>query len=47
MGDKREGGYLKTQGAPKPAIEALEGLTVQQHMSWKKTVAKIEELLRE
>jgi hypothetical protein len=28
--------YLKTQHAPKGAIEALEGLTVEQHVSWKK-----------
>jgi hypothetical protein len=37
--------YLKTQRAPKAAIEALEGLTVEQHVSWKKAVKKIEELL--
>ena len=30
--------YLKTQHAPKAAIEALEGLTVEQHVSWKKAV---------
>jgi hypothetical protein len=28
--------YLKTQNAPKTAIEALEGVTVAQHVSWKK-----------
>jgi hypothetical protein len=28
--------YLKTQNAPKTAIEALEGVTVPQHVSWKK-----------
>ncbi len=39
--------YLKTQHAPKVAIEALEGLTVEQHVSWKKAVAKIEESLEE
>jgi hypothetical protein len=39
--------YLKTQHAPKAAIEALEGLTVEQHLSWKKAVARIEELLEE
>ena len=39
--------YLKTQGAPKAAISTLEGLTVEQHVSWKKTVKKIEELLEE
>jgi hypothetical protein len=37
--------YLKTQQAPRAAIEALEGLTVEQHVSWKKTVKRIEELL--
>ena len=26
--------YLKTQHAPKAAIEILEGLTVEQHVSW-------------
>jgi hypothetical protein len=39
--------YLKTQGAPKAAISTLESLTVEQHMSWKKAVKKIEELLDE
>jgi hypothetical protein len=39
--------YLKTQRAPKAAIEALEGLIVQQHVSWKKAIAKISELLKE
>ena len=39
--------YLKTQHAPKAAIEALEGLTVEQHVSWKKAVKEIEELLEE
>jgi hypothetical protein len=37
--------YLKTQSAPRTAIEALEGLTVEQHVSWKKAVARIEKLL--
>jgi hypothetical protein len=37
--------YLKTQRAPQSAIEALEGLTVEQHMSWKKTVERIKKLL--
>ena len=27
---------LKTQGAPKAAIEAIEARTVEQHVSWKK-----------
>ena len=39
--------YLKTQGAPRAAISTLEGLTVEQHASWKKAVKKIEELLDE
>jgi hypothetical protein len=39
--------YLKTQRAPKAAIEALEGLTVEQHVSWKKAVGRIEKLLEE
>jgi hypothetical protein len=37
--------YLKTQRAPKAAIETLEGLTVEHHVSWKKAVARIEKLL--
>jgi hypothetical protein len=37
--------YLKTQHAPKAAVEALEGLTVEQHVSWKKAVDRIKELL--
>jgi len=39
--------YLKTRHAPKAAIEALEGLTVEQHVSWKKAVERIEKLLEE
>lgn len=39
--------YLKTQRAPKLAISALEGLTIEQHVSWKKAVKEIEELLEE
>jgi hypothetical protein len=39
--------YLKTQGAPKATIESLEGLTVEQHVSWKKAVDRIEKLLEE
>jgi hypothetical protein len=39
--------YLKTQHAPKAAIEALEGLTVEQHVSWKKAVERIKKLLKE
>jgi hypothetical protein len=39
--------YLKTQHTPKAAIEALEGLTVDQHVSWKKAVDRIKKLLEE
>jgi hypothetical protein len=39
--------YLKTQGAPKATISALEGLTIDQHKSWKTAVERIEELLEE
>ena len=38
-------GYLKTQHAPKAAIEALEGLTVEQHVGWKKAAGRIKKLL--
>jgi hypothetical protein len=37
--------YLKTQRAPKAAIEALEGLTGEKHVSWKKPVDWIKKLL--
>jgi len=37
--------YLKTQHAPQAAIEALEGLTVEQHVSWKKAGDRIKKLL--
>ena len=37
--------YLKTQHAPTAAIEVLEGLTVEQHVSWKKAVERIRKLL--
>jgi hypothetical protein len=37
--------YIKTQRAPQSAIEALEGLTVEQHVSWKKAVDRIKKLL--
>jgi hypothetical protein len=37
--------YLKTQHAPKAAIEALEGLTVEQHVCWKKAVEQIKKVL--
>ena len=39
--------YLKTQHVPKAAIEALEGLTVEQHVSWKKAVERIKKQLKE
>ncbi len=39
--------YLKTEDAPKAVIEALEGLTVEQHVSWKKAVERIKKLLEE
>ena len=39
--------YLKTQHAPKAAIETLEGLTVEQHVSWKRAVERIKKLLNE
>ena len=39
--------YLKTQHVPQAAIEVLEGLTVEQHVSWEKAVKKIEVLLEE
>lgn len=37
--------YLKTQRVPKAAITALETLTVEHHVSWKKAVERIEKLL--
>ena len=37
--------YLKTQHAPDAAIEILEGLTVEQHVSWKKAVDRMKGLL--
>jgi uncharacterized small protein (DUF1192 family) len=39
--------YLKTQHAPRAAVETLEGLTVEQHVSWKKAVDRIKKLLEE
>ena len=39
--------YLKKQRPPKAAIEALEALTVEQHVSWKKAVERIKKLLDE
>jgi hypothetical protein len=38
-------GYLKTQRAPKAAIEALEDLTVDQHKVWKIAIGKIKKAL--
>jgi hypothetical protein len=37
--------YLKTQHAPPGAIETLETLTVEQHVSWKKAIEGIKKLL--
>jgi len=37
--------YLKTQHAPAAAIEALESLSVEQHVGWKKAIKKIGEVL--
>jgi len=39
--------YLKTQHVPKAAIEALEGLTVEQLVGWNKAVDRIKKLLEE
>ena len=39
--------YLKTQRAPKEAIEALEGLTIDQHKAWKIAVGKIKKVIGE
>jgi hypothetical protein len=39
--------YLKTQDAPKAAIEILEGLTIEQHVSWKKAVERTKKLLEQ
>jgi hypothetical protein len=39
--------YLKMQHAPKGAIEVLEGLTVEQHVSWKKAADRIKKLLED
>lgn len=37
--------YLKTQHTPKAGVEALERLTVEQHVNWKKAVDQIRKLL--
>jgi hypothetical protein len=39
--------YLKTQHTPKTVIGALERLTVEQHVSWKRAIKKIENLVAE
>jgi hypothetical protein len=39
--------YLKSHHAPRTAIEALEALIVEQHVSWKKAVTRIKKLLEE
>ena len=39
--------YLKTQHAPKAAIEALEDLTIDQHKAWKIALGKIKKVLGE
>jgi hypothetical protein len=39
--------YLKTQHAPRATIETLEGLTVEQHVSWKKAADRIKKLLED
>jgi len=39
--------YLKTQHAPKAAIDTLEDLTVDQHKAWKSAIGKIEKVLGE
>jgi hypothetical protein len=39
--------YLKTQRAPKAAIEALEGLVIDQHKGWKLAIGKIKKALGE
>jgi hypothetical protein len=39
--------YLRTLHAPRATIETLEGLTVEQHASWKKAVDRIRKLLED
>jgi len=39
--------YLKTQHVPGGVIEALEGVTIDQHKSWKKAAVQIAKLLEE
>lgn len=37
--------YLKTQHTPEAVIEALESLTVEQNVSWKKAMDKVRKVL--
>jgi hypothetical protein len=37
--------YLKTEGAPKAALDALNTLSNEQHASWQAAVERIEELM--
>lgn len=37
--------YLKTEAAPKAAIEVLEDLTIDQHKSWKAAIEKVKKAL--
>jgi hypothetical protein len=39
--------WLKTQHVPLTVIEALEGVTIDQHKSWKKAIVQIAKLLEE
>jgi|ERR1700733_2833526 len=39
--------YLKTEGAPSAAIDALETLSNEAHASWQATIERIEELIEE
>ena len=39
--------WLKTQHVPLTVIEALEGVTIDQHKSWKKAITEITKLLEE
>ena len=39
--------YLKTQHVPRNVIEALEGVTIDQHKSWKKAITEITKLLED
>jgi hypothetical protein len=39
--------YLKTEGAPKEATDALDTLSNEQHASWQATVERIKDLLQD